>query len=124
MFVTSADRAGIFKYFPRYDWAMIHQEYLFPFVISEVTSQKDESDETRMLIQAMALARVGEYLMDAESKETFFMVAIYLSDDLEARRYILKPQNKEKGKGVIYLQLFSLFYLFNDETHRLSRLAL
>lgn len=49
-----------------------------------------------MLLQGIAITRAGNYLTKSHSKQTFFTVAIYLTADLIAERYIIiqvEPEN-------------------------------
>jgi hypothetical protein len=68
---------------------------LCPLLISEVVSQKNESDRFRMLIQAIAVARAGQYLMKAG--EEFFVVAIYLRANLIAERFVVAQIESDEG---------------------------
>ena len=75
--------------------------FLCPFIISEVVSNEKETDRHRMLLQAIATARAGQYLMKAG--EQFFVVAIYLPANLIAERYIVaqteSPQDAQYASG-------------------------
>jgi hypothetical protein len=65
------------------------RSFLFPFLISEVISQRNEQDRYCMLLQAIAVARAGQYLMEADAPMRFFVVAVYLRADLTAERYVV-----------------------------------
>lgn len=67
--------------------------FLFPFLISEVISQGDERDRYRMLLQAIAVARAGQYLMRAGAPMRFFVVAVYLRANLTAERYVVTTES-------------------------------
>ena len=81
-----------------------------PFIISQVMSQTSESDRYRMLVQAIAVARAGQYLLKSTSEKRFFVVAIYVNADMVASRYIVvqtNPGNEElkpvsDGYSVVY----------------------
>jgi len=64
-------------------------KFEIPFVISEVVSDKGEADRCRMLVEAIALARAGQFLLQSGSKKRFFVVAIYVDADMVASRYIV-----------------------------------
>ena len=52
-----------------------------------------------MLVQAIAVARAGQYLLKSTSKKRFFVVAIYVNADMVASRYIVmqtNPGNEEQ----------------------------
>ena len=59
-----------------------------PFVICEVVSDKPESDRSRMAVQAIALARTGQFLLRSSSKRNFFVVALYVDADMVVTQYI------------------------------------
>lgn len=65
------------------------RSFLCPFLISEVVSQKDEQDRCRMLVQAIAAARAGRYLIREGAEIQFFVVAIYLRANLTVERYVV-----------------------------------
>ncbi|KAG8220023.1 hypothetical protein J3R82DRAFT_1034 [Butyriboletus roseoflavus] len=69
--------------------------YQIPFVISEVIPNKQESDRSRMLVEAIALARAGNFLLRSTSKRSFFVVAIYVGAKMNASRYIVM----QTGRG-------------------------
>jgi len=57
-------------------------------MIGEVVSDKGESDRYLMLLQAIAAARVGNYLM-ASSTLPFVLMAIYVTKKLVVERYLV-----------------------------------
>ncbi|KAN0081576.1 hypothetical protein V8E55_009200 [Tylopilus felleus] len=89
------------KFTPRSDWMVISPQFRIPFIISEVISNKKQNDRWRMLVEAIPLARAGQFLLKPTSKKTFFVVAIYVTADLVASRYIVMPTEggdaKKKG---------------------------
>ncbi|KAF8868629.1 hypothetical protein BD779DRAFT_914334 [Infundibulicybe gibba] len=89
IFLTRMDDQRLYcKYIPRPD-IMVKSESLFPLLItSDAISNKNEMDRAQMQIQAIALARAGQYLIN-DPHELFFVVAIYFTDDLVAERYIV-----------------------------------
>ena len=68
---------------------VVSRDFKIPFVISEVIAQKNESDRFRMLVEAIALARTGQYLLKSNSKRKFFVVAIYVDARMVASRYVV-----------------------------------
>ena len=56
----------------------------YKIIISEVISDKTEKDRFRMLVEAIALARVGHFLLQSTSKKMFFVVAIYVNAEMVA----------------------------------------
>ncbi|KAG1789319.1 kinase-like domain-containing protein [Suillus plorans] len=73
--------------------------FLCPFMICEVVSQRSESDRFRMLVQGIALARVGQCFMP--SGEKFFVVAIYLRANLTAERYIVTQPGADRKVFIV-----------------------
>ena len=68
---------------------VISPQYKIPFIISEVISVKREKTRSRMLVEAIALARVGHFLLKPTPKKKFFVVAIYVNANMVATRYIV-----------------------------------
>jgi hypothetical protein len=82
------------KYTPRNDfcvWFKMSEsvQVTLPLVIGEVVSFRDEKDRFRMLLQAIALARLVSELRKPGSTEQLFIVAVYLTKELTAERYIV-----------------------------------
>lgn len=77
------------KFVPKNDCMVFSRQFQLPFVICEVISDKYEMDRNRMLVQATALARVGQFFLRSDSQQTFFLVAIYLDANMVASRYIV-----------------------------------
>ena len=77
------------QFHPRSDFMISSRSFLFPFLISEVILQRNEQDRYRMLLQAIAVARAGQYLMEAGAPMRFFVVAVYLHADLTVERYVV-----------------------------------
>ena len=67
---------------------VVSPQFEIPFVISEVISDKKE-DRCKMLVEAIALARAGRFLLRSGSKKRFFVVAIYVDAGMVASRYIV-----------------------------------
>ncbi|KAN0081577.1 hypothetical protein V8E55_009201 [Tylopilus felleus] len=86
------------KFTPRSDWMVISPQFRIPFIISEVISNKTQNDRWRMLVEAIPLARAGQFLLKPTSKKTFFVVAIYVTADLIASRYIVMPTEDGNAK--------------------------
>jgi hypothetical protein len=68
---------------------VVSPQFQIPFVICEVISDKHERDRSRMLVQAVALARTGQFLLRPASTKKFFVVAIYVDANMVASRYIV-----------------------------------
>jgi len=101
LFIHQQDNTDTFcKFHPRSDFGVVHPEYLCPLVISETISDENESDRWRMLIEAIAAARAGHFLMKSDAEEHFFVVAIYLRRSLEAERYIVMQTSADEGNPV------------------------
>ena len=67
---------------------VLSPEYKIPFIISEVISDKTEKGRFRMLVEEIALARAGHFLLQSTSRRRFFVVAIYVNAEIVAFRYI------------------------------------
>ncbi|KAG6380507.1 hypothetical protein JVT61DRAFT_8667 [Boletus reticuloceps] len=90
IFVDAANPPNTFRKFtPRSDCMVVSSQCGIPFVICEVISDKRESDRSRMLVQAIALARTGQHLLRSSSKKTFFVVALYVDADMVVYQYIV-----------------------------------
>lgn len=77
------------KYTPKSDISVLLQELDLPLIIGEIVSQTNEQDRYRMLLHAIALARLVVELRRPESTARPFIVAIYLTANLTAERYII-----------------------------------
>ncbi|KAH0825996.1 hypothetical protein J3R83DRAFT_7465, partial [Lanmaoa asiatica] len=96
IFVEATNPLNTFrKVVPRSDCMIISSQFQIPFVICEVISDKHERDRSRMLVQAVALARTGQFLLRPASTKKFFVVAIYVDADMVVSRYIVM----ETGDG-------------------------
>ncbi|KAH0834610.1 hypothetical protein J3R83DRAFT_10065, partial [Lanmaoa asiatica] len=90
MFVDATYPPSAFrKFVPRSDCMVISLQFLIPFVICEVISDGRQSDRSRMLVQATALVRTGQFLLRSTSRKKFFVVAIYVDANMVASRYIV-----------------------------------
>jgi hypothetical protein len=76
------------RYNPSSDFSIWFQRFSLPLIIGEIISGKDQQDRYRMLVQAVALARVVFALTKPDSAPPF-IVAIYLTEEMVAERYIL-----------------------------------
>ncbi|KAF8554809.1 hypothetical protein OG21DRAFT_1018327 [Imleria badia] len=76
-------------YTPRNDCMVVSPQHGIPFIISEVISDVKESDCWRMLVEASALARAGQFLLKSTSKKRFFIVALYVDANMVVSRYIV-----------------------------------
>ncbi|OAX31342.1 hypothetical protein K503DRAFT_95642 [Rhizopogon vinicolor AM-OR11-026] len=70
----------------RSDFIVSSRLFLCPSLISEIVSQDDEADRYRMLLQAIPIARAGQYLIRYGSPMLFFVVAVYLRANLTTER--------------------------------------
>ncbi|KAF8873428.1 hypothetical protein BD779DRAFT_1477011 [Infundibulicybe gibba] len=113
MFVTPKDRKhSCCKYVPKSDLMVEFTELRYPLIISEVISLKNKSDRTRMLLQAIAMARAGQYLIN--EGEQFFVVAIYLDAGLVAERYMVAQiGSNDKARDRIALPLIASYGNFD-----------
>ena len=80
------------RFWPKSYFMVTSTSSICPFIISEVISL-DESDRYCMLIQCIAVARGGQYLMKAG--EQFFVVGIYLRENLIVERFIVAQTGKK-----------------------------
>ncbi|KAG2120338.1 hypothetical protein BD769DRAFT_1749219 [Suillus cothurnatus] len=95
IFLNTRDNSNVWcKFCPISDRMVSSTSFLCPFMICEVVSQKNESDRFRMLIQGIALARVGQCFMPGGEK--FFVVVIYLRENLTAERYIVAQPGADR----------------------------
>ncbi|KAF8804871.1 hypothetical protein BYT27DRAFT_6685730 [Phlegmacium glaucopus] len=77
------------QYTPVSDFSVWFGKLDLPLIVAEVVSQKNEEDRYRMLLQAIALARLVFQLRRSESTAHPFIVGIYLTASLNAERYIV-----------------------------------
>ena len=94
---------------------VVSRNFQIPFVISEVISQKNESDRFRMLVEAIALARTGQYLLKSNSKRKFFAVAIYVDARMVVSRYIVMQTGDSEKKPVSVNDIVVLSYSRNAQ---------
>lgn len=76
------------KFTPRSDCMVVSSLCGIPFVICEVISDERERDRSRMLVQAIALARAGQFLLKS-TLDNFFVVALYVDANMVVSRYIV-----------------------------------
>lgn len=74
-------------------------QFDIPFVICEVVSDRWQSDRSRMLVQATALARTGRFLLRSSSKKKFFVVALYVDANMVVSRYIVMETEGDSAEG-------------------------
>ena len=65
-----------------------------PFVIGEVVSDQKRSDQWWMLLQAIVLVRTGNCLLKDGFTKPFFVIAVFITDQSIAKRYILYKPDK------------------------------
>ncbi|KIM53127.1 hypothetical protein SCLCIDRAFT_459901 [Scleroderma citrinum Foug A] len=105
LFIRRRDNTNaLCRFYPRSDFGVAHPEYLCPLVVSETFYEENESDRWRMLIEAIAAARAGHFLMKSDAEERFFVVAIYLRRSLEAERYIVMQTSADEGNPVLIVK--------------------
>jgi hypothetical protein len=94
------------KYCPKNDFCIWFEReggsIALPLVIGEVISHQDEKDRFRMLLQAIALARLVSELRKSKSEVQPFIVAIYVTGDMVAERYIVMKVGTTSDKVVLY----------------------
>ncbi|OBZ77267.1 Serine/threonine-protein kinase 17A [Grifola frondosa] len=79
------------SYRPKSDFCVISERTGFPYIICEIDSNTGDADCYRMLLQAIALVRVAHHFYAGESPEDrFVLMAIFVTADLTALRYLLK----------------------------------
>lgn len=99
MFISSLEAPDSWRKFtPNSDFSVISKAFLCPFIIAEIVSQPQEEDRYRMLVEGIAAVRAGQYLSKSPAHR-FFVVAIYLTADLHAERYILTEEGGSYGSG-------------------------
>jgi hypothetical protein len=74
-------------------------QFDIPFVICEVVSDSWQSDRSRMLVQATALARTGQFILRSSSKKKFSVVALYVDDNMVVSRYIVMQTEGDSAEG-------------------------
>jgi hypothetical protein len=80
-------------------------------------SQKKEEDRYRMLLQAIAVARVGQFLMVDGAPKPFFVVAIYVCANLTAERYVITNTTPtEEGEVVCHTVVLSSCFLLMQQS--------
>ena len=82
-------------------WVMTCDHMLvdvMPLIISEGISDEKNSDRYRMLLQAIALVRIGNYLLKEDRSSDFFVIAIYVTSAFVAERYFLYQPDKSERK--------------------------
>ncbi|KAG2134466.1 hypothetical protein DEU56DRAFT_809215, partial [Suillus clintonianus] len=84
-----------YQFHPRSDLIVSSPLSCFPFLFCEIISQKEEEDRYRMLLQAITVARAGQFLMGDGAPKPFFVVAIYLRANLTAERYVVSIAQKD-----------------------------
>jgi hypothetical protein len=90
------------RYKPKSDFSVSYWPSGCPCLIGEVVSDKvKEKDRERMLVQGIAAARAGRVLIAPYSKERgFVLMAIYVSAELTATRYLIRASPKDEVRFV------------------------
>jgi hypothetical protein len=116
MFVKCSAMADLpRKYTPKNDFCVWFEKsgrFALPLIIGEVVSFKDEKDRYRMLLQAVALARLIFALRKSGSTEQPFIVAVYLTRSMTADRYIVMKLHSGSDEVVHRLSINAI--LFNS----------
>jgi hypothetical protein len=93
------------KYCPRNDFCIWFERergsVALPLVIGEIVSQQNEKDRFRMLLQAIALARLVSEIRKPKSKVQPFIVAVYVTGDMVAERYIVMKEGASSDKVLL-----------------------
>ena len=100
LILNANDTNESFKYDPHPDFHVHLQD--LPLIILEVTDT--ESDETRMLLQAACISRIGRMLQQKNWKHAdkpFFNMAIYIDQTFTARQHILW-QPHDSSRQVVF----------------------
>ena len=104
------------KYTPRNDFGVWFDKFGFslPLILGEIVSFSNEKDRYRMLLQAIALARLIFTLCNRKSGSTKhpFIVAVYLKQSMTAERYILMKLNSESDEVVHRLSIITILFTF------------
>ncbi|PFH46345.1 hypothetical protein AMATHDRAFT_70103 [Amanita thiersii Skay4041] len=92
--MTSAHTTAVYKYSPKNDFDVI-APYGCPLVICKVASTRQVFDLDRMLVEAAAAARLGDFMMKLASTRRFFVIAICLTPNLILQRYIVTKSSAD-----------------------------
>ena len=79
-----------------------HSDFLLdtpyvPIIINETVSPKDETDRSRMLLQATVYVRVGNHL---RSSRNLVILCFYLNANFEAERYLVYQPSTDNTNRV------------------------
>jgi hypothetical protein len=103
------------KYTPKNDFCVWFEKsgsFALPLIIGEVVSFPSEKDRYRMLLQAVALARLTFALRKSGSTEHPFIGAVYLTRLMTAERYIVMKLHSGSDEVVYQLSINSIFLIF------------
>ena len=104
------------KYTPRNDFCVWFEtsKFAFPLILGEIVSDpRQGKDRFRMLLQAVALARAIFALRKAGSAQYPFIVAVYLTQNMTAERYIvMKVRSEEPDKVVHRFSINAILFIF------------
>jgi len=107
MFVECDAMADLpLKYCPRNDFCVWFERgsVTLPLVIGGIISFRNEKDRFRMLLQAIALARLVSELRKSGSTAQPFIVAIYVTGELRAERYIVMKKRRAESNEVFIMR--------------------
>ncbi|KAF9650810.1 hypothetical protein BDM02DRAFT_1255730 [Thelephora ganbajun] len=83
---------NLYRYTPKSDFSVFYTLNGCPCLIGEIVSVKSEEDRRRMKLQGIAVARAGKLLLTKDAKDEFVLMAIYVSADLVATRYLFQAR--------------------------------
>jgi hypothetical protein len=93
IFINSPGMESPCQFHPKNDAMVVSPLFQCPLLISEVASQEDGSDRWRMLLEAIAVARAGQFLMKKNEKN--FVIAIYLTAEMIAQRFVVAQTGED-----------------------------
>lgn len=88
------------RYTPRSDFSLGLTYLIVQLIIAEIVSENNESDRYRMLCQAIVATRVAKYLLK-ESSDTFVLMAIYVTRNFVAERYLVSQTNSSMEVQIV-----------------------
>jgi hypothetical protein len=106
------------KYTPRNDFCVWFEKsksfkFALPLIIGEVVSEKNEKDRYRMLLQAVALARLVFALRKSGATKNPFIIAVYLTKYMTAERYIVMKLHSDFDEVVHRLSINAILFIFS-----------
>ena len=110
-----------YSYNPRSDAELRFSN--FPLLILEVISNENETDRTRLLLQASCLARLGNALRESAVQNStdgnpFIAAAVYINSELQADWYRVYQPNPQAAKVSILPNRASSAELLAGRVHQ------